>query len=175
MQHVRVMMNIRDELPSDIEKIWQVNTDAFETDAEAKLVNALRDSGCRYISLVAEVDGRVVGHIFFSPVQLNGEPNKASIMGLAPMAVMQQYQNSGIGSALVKSGIERCKLEGYDAIVVLGHPDYYPRFGFVPSVRYGIKSEYQVSDEVFMILELNENSLHGPGGVIKYHAAFATV
>ena len=168
-------MIIREEQPSDIKKIWEVNVDAFETKAEAKLVNSLRDSGCTFISLVAETDTKVIGHILFTPVELSENKNNLKIIGLAPMAVLSQYQNKGIGSKLVQTGLEHCKSLGYDAVVVLGHPDYYPKFGFVPSVKFGIKSEYDVPDEVFMILELTPGSLKHHEGVIKYHEAFNSV
>ena len=168
-------MNIREEQPSDIKKIREVNSEAFETKAEAKLVNTLRNSGCTYISLVAETETNIVGHILFTPVELSGDVNKLKIMGLAPMAVLSQYQNKGIGSKLVAAGLELCKLKGYDAIVVLGHPNYYPRFGFVPSVEFDIKSEYEVPDDVFMILELVPDALKGHKGIIKYHEEFNNV
>ena len=168
-------MNIREEQPSDIEKIWEVNSEAFETEAEANLVNALRSSGCTYISLVAEIETNIVGHILFTPVELSGDDNKIKIMGLAPMAVFSQYQNKGIGSKLVEAGLELCKSRGYDAVVVLGHPNYYPKFGFEPSVKYNIKSEYDVPDDVFMVLELVPGSLKTHAGVIKYHEAFNSV
>lgn len=102
-------MNIHEEKFSDINTIWIINADAFETEAEANLVNALRDSGCTFISLVAETDNNIVGHILFTPVELTGSKNKLKIMGLAPMAVLHQYQNNGIGSQLVNTGIEYCQ------------------------------------------------------------------
>jgi putative acetyltransferase len=165
---------IREEQSSDTSKIWNVNSDAFETNAEANLVDALRSSGCTYISLVAEIDDKVVGHILFTPVELAGA-NNLKIIGLAPMAVLTQYQRQGIGSKLVSAGLAFCQSLGYDAIVVLGHPDYYPKFGFVPSINYGIKSEYDVPDEAFMILELTPGSLNNHKGIIKYHEAFNSV
>lgn len=168
-------MNIHEENFADINTIWNINADAFETEAEANLVNALRDSGCTFISLVAETDNIIVGHVLFTPVELTGNKNKLKIMGLAPMAVLHQYQNKGIGSKLVKTGIEHCKSQGYDVVVVLGHPGYYPKFGFVPSVAYGIKSEYEVPDEAFMILELVPDSLKDHRGTIKYHELFNSV
>jgi putative acetyltransferase len=168
-------MNIREEEPSDIDKICEVNSDAFETETEANLVNALRSSGCTFISLIAETDNKLVGHILFTPVELTDNGNKLRILGLAPMAVLSQYQNKGIGSKLVKAGLEYCRSLGYDAVVVLGHPNYYPRFGFVPSIKVGIKSEYEVPDEVFMILELIPGVLKNHMGVIKYHAGFNRV
>ena len=168
-------MVIREEKLIDTDSIWNINAKAFETEAEANLVNALRDSGCTFISLVAETDNKAVGHILFTPVKLTGIENKLKLIGLAPMAVIEQHQNKGIGSKLVKAGIEHCKSKGYDAIVVLGHPSYYPKFGFVPSITYGIKSKYEVPDEAFMVLELVPNSLNNYQGVIKYHDLFNSV
>ena len=168
-------MNIREEKSTDIGAIWNINTDAFETEEEANLVNVLRDSGCTFISLVAEVNNNAVGHILFTPVELTGNKNKLKIIGLAPMAVLHKYQNKGIGSQLVKTGLEHCKSKDYDAVVVLGHPGYYPKFGFAPSVTYGIKSEYEVPDEAFMMLELVPNSLKNHQGIIKYLELFNSV
>ncbi len=159
-------MNIREEQSSDIEKIWKVNAEAFETEAEANLVNALRSGGCTYISLVAEIENSVVGHILFTPVELTGNENKLKILGLAPMAVLSEHQNKKIGSKLMEAGLAHCQSLGYDAVVVLGHPNYYPKFGFEPSVKSGIKSEYDVPDEVFMLLELVPESLKDHAGVI---------
>ena len=165
-------MLIRKEKTEDIEKIREINFQAFETEAEANLVDKLRRSGMSLISLVAEVKGEIVGHILFSPVKLAGNKSDLKIAGLAPMAVKPDSQNQGIGTALVKSGLIHCKSEGYQAVVVLGHPDYYPEFGFVPSSKYGIKSEYDIPDEVFMIKELENDALTDCTGTVKYHEAF---
>ncbi len=169
-------MNIRKEKASDNEKIWKVNAEAFESEAEANLVNALRDSGIPFISLVAEKNEEmIVGHILFTPVDLIGDDSGLKIIGLAPMSVLPKFQKKGIGSQLIKTGIENCSTQGYDAVVVLGHPEYYPRFGFVSSIKYGIKSEYDAPEDAFMVLELKENSLKDKNGIIKYHAAFGSV
>jgi len=128
-------MNIREEQSSDVGKIWKVNSQAFEPEAEANLVNGLRGSGCDFISLVAETDGDVVGHILFTPVELTDNNNELKITGLAPMAVTSRFQGKGIGSKLVGSGLECCKSDGHEAVVVLLHPAYYPRFGLVSSVQ----------------------------------------
>ncbi|MBL3527058.1 MAG: N-acetyltransferase [gamma proteobacterium endosymbiont of Lamellibrachia anaximandri] len=168
-------MSIRAEEKSDIDGIWKVNTEAFETKEEANIVNALRNSGVTNISLVYEKNNELGGHILFTPVELIGDTSGLKLMGLAPMAVIPNLQNKGIGSSLIKSGIQQCIDEGYGAVVVLGHQDYYPKFGFVPSVKYGIKSEYDVPDDVFMVLELKENALKGKQGTIKYHEAFGSV
>ena len=168
-------MNIRKEIDLDIEKIWQVNVEAFDTELEANLINAIRKSGIPYISLVAEEGDKIVGHILFTPVELSGNKSGLRLMGLAPMAVVSKLQKKGIGSQLIKVGLENCLTEGYDAVVVLGHPEYYSKFGFLPSIQYGIKSEYDVPDEVFMILELENGVLNKKQGTIKYHEAFGNV
>lgn len=165
-------MIIRPESPNDVIGIYQINVSAFETEAEAGLVNTLREAIPSFISLVAEDSGEIIGHILFSPVILTGHPD-LKLAGLAPMAVIPPKQNSGIGSALVRAGIAKCKELGYDAVAVLGHPNYYPRFGFLPSVLFGIRSEYDVPDEVFMILELEKGVLAANEGIIKFHPAFA--
>jgi len=100
-----------------------------------------------------------------------GHPD-LNIMGLAPMAVAPANQNKGIGSALVRTGLERCKELGFGAVVVLGHPGYYPRFGFLPSARFGIGCEYEAPEEAFMVVALQPGCLRGKTGTIKYYAAF---
>lgn len=168
-------MLIRPENKNDIELIWRINSEAFETDAEANLVDKLRESDIPFISLVAEINNKLVGHILFTPVKLVDAKKEIKIAGLAPMAVLPNIQNTGIGSKLVEDGLKQCEKENYEAVVVLGHPNYYPKFGFIPSVKFDIKSEYDVPDEVFMVKELNANSLKGQSGIIKYHDEFNQV
>ena len=141
-------------------------------DAEARLVDALKRRASPTVSLVAIVDNRVTGHILFSPVQ-HAEDTNALIMGLAPMAVAEEARNQGVGGALVASGIAACARLGAGAIVVLGHPGYYPRFGFTPASDYGIECEYDVPDEAFMAIELTPQFLASRPGTIKYHECFA--
>jgi putative acetyltransferase len=164
-------MSIRLEEPKDYAAIHAVNASAFETQAEADLVDVLRKEANPVISLVAEDDGSIVGHIMFSQVLLSDHID-LKIMGLGPMAVVPEHQREGIGSALIKTGLLRCKELKYGAAVVLGHPGYYPRFGFSPSVRYGIRCEYDVPEDVFMVIELQPGYLQGASGIIKYHPAF---
>ncbi len=164
-------MLVREEDESDQDAVHAVNVSAFETSAEADLVDALRAQAQPIVSLVAEEGGEVVGHIMFSPVSLPEHPN-LKLMGLAPMAVTGQHQRKGIGSALVRAGLEQCKQLGITAVVVLGHPEYYPRFGFAASSRFGIDSEYDVPEDVFMAMELQPGALNGRTGRVKYHAAF---
>ena len=167
-------MQIRKERAEDIEGVRRVNVSAFDTAAEANLVDALRDQAQPTISLVADDHGEIVGHIMFSPVTLIGHPD-LKIMGLAPMAVLPEQQRKGIGTRLVLSGLEECEKLNFGAVVVLGYPEYYPRFGFVPSSRYGIDCEYEVPEDVFMVKELREGYLSGATGLITYHAAFSNV
>jgi len=167
-------MVIRGEEPKDQVGVHAVNASAFETPAEANLVDMLRKEAHPVISLVAEDNATIVGHIMFSPVSLAGRAD-LKIMGLGPMAVAPEHQRKGIRFALVKAGVEKCKELGCGAVIVLGHSGYYPRFGFTPSVRYGISCEYEVPQEAFMVLELVPGYLQGAKGIIKYHAAFNDV
>jgi putative acetyltransferase len=167
-------MEIRAEQQRDIASIRALNEAVFETRIEANLVDALRQQAHEFIALVAEENESIIGHIFFSPVTLMTHP-ELRIMGLAPMAVMPARQRIGVGSALVHEGLAKCKKIGYAAVIVLGHPGYYPRFGFAPASRFGIRCEYEVPDEVFMALELEPGVLQDKTGTIRYHAAFANV
>ena len=164
-------MLIREEKESDWPEVFAVNQAAFDTPAEANLVNSLRKQCSPIVSLVAEEGRTIIGHILFSPVRLSGHTD-LNLMGLAPMAVLPGYQRKGIGSALVKSGLEKCRTLGVGAVVLLGHSEYYPRFGFVPSSRYGISCEYEAPEEAFMVLELQSGYLAGKTGIIQYHEAF---
>ena len=168
-------MIIRVEQPEDVEEIRQINRKAFGAEAEANLVDALRISGIPCISLVAEEGNSLIGHILFSPVTLDGDTAGVALTGLAPMAVLPDWQNKGVGSMLVEEGLRFCRQAGYAAVVVLGHPEFYPRFGFVPSEYFGITCEYDVPAEAFMMLELHDGALEGCSGIIRFHRAFVDV
>ena len=167
-------MLVRNEEEKDLSAVHALNALAFKSSGEANLVDTLRKQAHPVVSLVAEENKTVVGHILFSPVSLSGHPG-LKIMGLAPMAVTPAHRNKGIGSALVRAGLERCKELGFGAVVVLGHSDYYPRFGFSRSARFGIDCEYEAPEEAFMVVELQPDYLGGKSGTIKYHAAFKNV
>jgi len=167
-------MRIREERPDDRDAIRAVNEAAFGTPAEADLVDALREQARPFISLVAEQNGQVVGHIAFSPLALPGRGG-LRVMALAPMSVQPRRQRGGVGSALVRAGLEACQQLGIGAVVVLGHPAYYPRFGFAPASGFGIRSDYPAPDEAFMLLELVPGYLDGVSGTVKYHPAFDSV
>jgi putative acetyltransferase len=163
-------LTIRPERSVDADPIRAVTAAAFPTQAEATLVDALRRHRASVISLVAEDGGRVVGHILFSRVTLDGSDQR--MLGLAPMAVSPGRQRQGIGSELVRAGIAATRECGAAGVVVVGHPAFYPRFGFVPASRFGLRCEYDVPDDVFMALELIPGVLQA-GGVVRYHRAFA--
>jgi putative acetyltransferase len=169
------MLFIRGERPEDIAAIHEVHELAFGRPAEADLVDALRASRKAMLSLVAVEDDRIVGHILFSPVTMDAAERMFPAVGLAPMAVLPERQRRGIGSQLVKAGLLECRNAGYECVVVLGHPTYYPRFGFVPASRYGLKSEYEVPDEAFMVLAWHEGVLQDRRGVIRYQSEFCRV
>jgi putative acetyltransferase len=166
------MLLIRRERSEDIAAIRQVNEQGFGRPNEADLVDVLRARGKTVLSLVAAESDRIVGHIFFSPVTIESGDRTFLAVGLAPMAVLPERQRCGIGSRLVKAGLEVCRNAGYDCVVVLGHPEYYPRFGFVPAIRYGIRSKYEVPDAAFMILVFREEVLRDGAGIVKYQPEF---
>lgn len=166
-------INIRKERESDVDAIHALNISAFETDAEANLVDVLREAAATSISLVADKGGIVVGHILFTPVL--ADAGQVEVMGLAPMAVSPNCQRQGVGSALVQAGLEACRAQGAQAVVVLGHPDYYPRFGFTDSKRFDIRSEYDVPEGAFMVLELVPDALRPVSGIVRYHEAFGAI
>lgn len=164
-------MLIRAEEHNDRAAVHAVNAAAFDTEAEANLVDALRARAQPCISLVAEEHNAVVGHIMFSPITLANRP-ELRIMGLAPMAVTPSRQRSGVGSALVRAGLEQCRRLGFGAVVVLGHPAFYPRFGFSRADQFGLASEYESPPEAFMAIELAPHYLDDVAGTVKYHEAF---
>ena len=166
------MLTIRRETPKDIDSIRYVNEQAFGQKEEAEIIDKLRKRDVVTLSLVAVQADQIVGHILFSPVSVESEHSSFEAITLAPMAVLPEYQRKGIGSQLVRVGLEECLRLGHEIMVVLGHPDYYPRFGFVPASTYGIKCKYDVPDEVFMALELRQGALSGRSGVVKYQPEF---
>lgn len=167
-------MLIRPETESDWPATYRVNVAAFERDAEARLVDMLRDEAEPTVSLVAQDGTSVLGHIMFSPVSVSAAPT-LKFMGLGPMAVTPDHQREGIGGMLVRAGLDECKRNGIHGVVVLGHPQYYPRFGFSPASRFGLSCEYDVPDEAFMATEIQPGAFDGASGLVKYHAAFNDV
>lgn len=168
-------MVVRPERPEDEAQIRQVNREAFGREAEADLVEALCRTGAVTLSLVAVRQGQVVGHILFSPMTIQAEEETYPAVGLGPLAVLPRFQRQGIGSQLVETGLASCKAAGHEIVIVLGHPDYYPRFGFRPASLHGVRWEHEAPDEAFMVVELRPGALEGKAGVARYHPAFAGV
>jgi putative acetyltransferase len=165
-------LTVRPETTEDRKVVHAINATAFEQEEEADLVERLRGTAEPIISLVAEIDGQVVGHILFTGVSIAGEAGVYSAMGLAPMAVEPSHQRHGVGSALVERGLEACREAGHEIVVVLGHPEYYPRFGFERASLHGIRWDVEVPDEAFMVLELVPGALGSRAGVVRYHSEF---
>ena len=168
-------VTVRGEALGDGPAVHRVNALAFERPNEARLVDALREAARPYISLVAMDGERVVGHILFTPVAVESASGTWTALGLAPMAVLPECQRRGIGSRLVREGLAACARQGHLVVVVLGHSNYYPRFGFVRAVTKGLRCEYPVPDEAFMVAELLPAALAGRTGLVKYRPEFAGV
>jgi putative acetyltransferase len=164
-------IEIRDEHPDDIASIREVNRRAFGQDLEGKLVDALRANAAALLSLVATLNGQVAGHILYSPVTI-GQVTGA---GLGPMAVLPENQRQGIGSRLVEAGNGRLRAAGCPFVIVLGHPEYYPRFGFQPAGIRGIKCEWDAPDSAFMLLVLDEAKMENVSGLAKYRPEFSSL
>jgi putative acetyltransferase len=169
------MLTIRAEISEDIPAIYHIHTAAFGQANEADLVDALRRHNALTISLVAIQDGHIVGHIAFSPVTITSSTATIAALGLAPMAVLPAYQRRGIGSQLVEAGLTACHHTTYGVVMVLGHPHYYPRFGFVPAKPLGIVWEHDAPDEAFMVKEIQKDALAQTRGVVKYRPEFDVV
>jgi putative acetyltransferase len=167
------MVTIRVERPSDIPEIQRLNEAAFDGPAEASIVDALRKACPDSISLVATDGDSIVGHIFFSPASISRETGTLVGMGLAPMAVVRERRRQGIGSQLVRAGIEELRTRSCPFVIVVGHPEFYPRFGFEPASRHGLQCQWpEVPNEAFMVLILDEEAMEGVSGIASYRPEF---
>ena len=167
------MISIREETPEDVSAIRTINQQAFGGSEEAEVVDRLRESCDGLLSLVAEWGGQIVGHILFSPATVGAEHGIVHGMGLAPMAVLPGYQRQGIGSSLVRHGLALLLDHGCPFVIVLGHPEYYPRFGFELASKYGITSQWEgVPDDAFMVLVFDGSLMAGVSGVARYRDEF---
>jgi putative acetyltransferase len=166
------MITIRSEGPEDAAGIRALNERAFGQCTEADLVDALRRTCEDRLSLVAEDPG-IVGHILFTPAIVESAGRRVVGMGLAPMAVIPERQRQGIGSALVTRGLSLLRDRGCSFVIVLGHPTYYPRFGFERASARGLTCQWPgVPDEAFMVLILDPNAMNGVSGVVQYRPEF---
>jgi putative acetyltransferase len=165
------MIEIREAQPSDAAAIREVNQQAFGGEQEANIVDALRANGAVLLSLVATGHDRVVAHILYSPATIGDVQGAA----LGPLAVLPEYQRQGIGGSLVEAGNARLISAACPFTIVLGHAAYYPRFGFTRASDHGIRCEWDVSAEVFMVRFLNSNDIGKIVGLAKYRHEFSTV
>jgi len=168
---------IRPETPNDIPAIYDVNLRAFGQPAEAQMVDKLRRDGDSIpeLSPVAVDQGRIVGHILFPPVTIASPEGDIAALALAPMAVLPELQGRGIGSLLVREGLAACRRLGHHIVVVVGHPAYYPKFGFFPAREQGIEVPFPVPDEAFWVTALVEGALKGVHGTVRYPHAFDAI
>jgi len=166
-------LQIRHETPSDHARVYEIEEAAFGQADEARLVEALRERAVPYVSLVAESEGELVGHVMFSPVKIEGKGSDLSLAGLAPIAVAPSTQGKGVGSALVRAGFRDCLSLGWQAVFLLGDPAYYCRFGFVMAAPQGLRYESEAYDVGFQMIELVPGVLSGCSGWVRYHEAFS--
>jgi putative acetyltransferase len=192
------VIRLRPEEPGDAVAIRQIHRLAFKGDAEAEMVDAIRAADAAVLSLVAEETatdpataadaagsgaeagsgagaggGHLVGHVLFTRVTVTtADGNEVDLLGLAPVGVLPSCQDRGIGTMLIEAGLEQLRAEAHPAVVVLGHPSYYPRFGFVPASSFGLRWEKDAPDEAFMALELSAGALAGIRGVVRFRPEF---
>ncbi|MDA3905592.1 MAG: N-acetyltransferase [Bacteroidales bacterium] len=168
------MIVIRKENKKDYPEVYKLNLQAFNQITEPELVDRHRESD-RFIpelSLIAEIDNKICGHILFTKIYIQSEGINKESLALAPMAVLPDFQNQGIGKQLIKSGLEKAANIGFKSVVVIGHAEYYPKFGFKPALSFDITAPWEVPNDVFMALELQENALSDVHGLVNYAQAF---
>jgi putative acetyltransferase len=164
------LLTIRNETASDREAVFRVESQAFGRDVEAELVDALHDGGHVLLSLVAEEDGEIVGHIMFSPMTIESETAIYTAVCLAPVAVAPSHQRRGIGSALIEASLAQLHEAGHGAVFLMGHPSYYPRFGFRPARDFNV--HYEDDRDAFMAIELRPGALGGVSGQARFAEEF---
>jgi len=169
---------IREEHLADVSAISDVNEEAFGRADEAKLVDLLRNSNAFVpeLSLIAETDGQIIGHVLFTKIKIIDSLNHCfESLALAPIAVRTAFQRQGIGAALIRAGLSKAREIGYLSVIVLGHETYYPKFGFQPASRWNIQAPFDVPDEAFMAVELVELGLNNVSGIVVYAREFEAV
>ena len=172
-----MQIDIRHETPDDYHAVRDVNLAAFETPAEADLIDRIRHTP-QYIpalSLVAIVDGVITGHALFSEIAIERQTGNLRALALGPIAVLPAYQRQGIGTRLIETGHQQAAERGYPFVVLLGHPEYYPRFGYVPAGPYGLSVPWDVPPEAFMVCELVPGSLESVAGQVRYAEPFLDI
>ncbi len=169
------MFTVRHEMPQDISAIRRVTEMAFNGKTEADIVDALRENGHSVLSLVAIQDENVIGHAIFSPVKIVSDTEGFDAISLGPMAVLPDLQRQGVGSELVRRGLSELRQKDLGVCVVLGHAEFYTRFGFLPARQFNIRCKYDVPDEAFMVTELRKGALAKIRGTVEYSSEFDAV
>ncbi len=167
------MIEIRPEADQDHEHVFAIHAAAFGRPSEARLVAALRGKQIPQLSLVAALDGRLAGHVLFSPLRIEGVGGSPPVGGLAPLGVDPAVQRRGVGSALIREGLVRAAEVGWLAVFLLGDPGYYARFGFVLAAPLGLRYRSEAYDRAFQVIELSPGALRGCRGLVHYPEAFA--
>lgn len=176
-------ISIRPELPTDLQEITTLNKLAFGQDNEALLVESLRESDnfIHDLSLVAIIkdeqsgSATIAGYIMFTKIVIINGDARYTTLALAPIAVHPAFQKQGIGAKLITTGLHKATVMGFHSVIVLGHEHYYPRFGFLPAARWGIRAPFDVPEEVFMAKELVPGGLNNISGTVEYPVAFSTM
>lgn len=172
-------ITLRCEQPIDFSAVFEVHRQAFGRDGEAHLVDALRHNEAAFVpelSIVAAIGGRVVGHILFTRIRIEGSWGRfGESLALAPLAVFPTFQRQGIGGQLIREGLDAARQSGFASVIVWGHAEYYPKFGFVPAEKWGIRAPFEVPANVFMALELVPGALADASGVAVYPKEFSAL
>ena len=170
-------VTIRTEKPGDYKAITLVNDLAFGQKNEGILVEKLRKKPgfIPGLSLVAELEERIVGHILFFPIQIVNRGNTFPSLALAPMCVLPEYQKQGIGTRLANEGFAAAKSLGFNSVIVLGHENYYPRLGFEQARKWNIRAPFDIPTQYFFAMELVPGALNGVSGTVQYPDEFADV
>jgi predicted N-acetyltransferase YhbS len=170
-------IQIRKETPDDFQQVARLIEMAFRRKNEADLVEKLRHNK-KYnsnLSFVAEYNGVVVGHVLFSPIVIRSGDTERESLALAPLSISPEFQKMGVGGRLIEEGLRTARELGYSSVIVLGHPEYYSKFGFVPARKWGISVPFKVPDDTFMGIELQADALLKSGGVVEYPEEFSEV
>ncbi len=177
MEDKKINVIIRQEEASDFPAVYDLNSQAFKRKQEARLVDRLRlsDDFIPELSLVATLEGKVVGYILFSKISIIDNDKENISLSLAPIAVCAEMQHKGIGSRLIYAGLDKAKELGYQSVIVLGHPDYYPRYGFEPTTKWQIRPPFNIPEKSFMAIELVEGGLSDVRGIVRYSKEFEDI
>jgi predicted N-acetyltransferase YhbS len=163
-------IRIEAETEGDYEQITRLHTLAFKGDGEARLVEKLRRTliYIRELSLVARFGNAVIGHILLYPIRISSCRKKCVSLALAPVSVIPSFQNRGVGSRLIREGLKKARKLGFKSVIVVGHSEYYPRFGFEKASKYGISTPFDVPDNCFFAIELEKDGLQDCSGTVEY-------